>query len=71
MGDRVLAAVRVIIAVPDAVLEAGAVGVDAMVGLGDLEGNPERVAVRVVVAELVGMRFTAASCRSELKSCTE
>ncbi len=51
--------------------EAGAVGVDARVGLGDLEGNPERVAVRVVVAELVGMRFTAASCRSELKSCTE
>jgi hypothetical protein len=47
--------------VPDAVLEAGAEGVDSRVGLGDLEGNPERVAVRVVVAVTVGMRFTAAS----------
>ena len=51
---------RVIIAVPEEVREAAADGVEGIVGLGDLEGNPERVAVRVVVAELVGIRFTAA-----------
>jgi len=52
--------VRVMIAVPEAVFEAAAEGVDGMVGLGDFEGNPERVAVRVVVAVVVGMRFIAA-----------
>lgn len=49
------------IAVPEAVFDAAAEGVDGMVGLGDLEGNPERVAVRVVVAVEVGIRFMAAS----------
>jgi hypothetical protein len=49
------------IAVPEAVFEAAAEGVDGMVGLGDLEGNPERVAVRVVVAVEVGISCIAAS----------
>ena len=70
-GVRVFVTVRVIMAVPEAVREAAAEGVDGMVGLGDLEGNPDRVAVRVEVAVMVGMMFIAASCRSGLKSCTE
>lgn len=49
------------VAVPEAVCVALAEGVEGRVGLGDLEGNPERVAVRVVVADDVGMIFTAAS----------
>jgi hypothetical protein len=48
------------IAVPEAVFEAAAEGVDGRDGLGDLEGNPERVAVRVEVGVRVGMRFIAA-----------
>ena len=47
-------------AVAEVVLEAAAEGVDGMVGLGDLEGNPERVAVRVFVAVTVGMTCIAA-----------
>jgi len=52
--------VRVIIAVLEAVREAAADGVEGIVGFGDLEGNPERVAVRVVVAVVVGMILMAA-----------
>lgn len=62
---------RVMIEVPEAVRVAAAEGVDGIVGLGDLEGNPERVAVRVDVAVIVGIRFKAASCRSGLCNCTE
>ncbi len=65
-GDFVGVGVRVRIAVPVLVRDSAAEGVAGRVGLGDLEGNPERVAVRVVVAELVGMIFTAARRRSEL-----
>jgi hypothetical protein len=43
------------IAVPEAVFEEAAEGVDTRVGLGDLEGNPERVAVRVLEAVIVGI----------------
>lgn len=42
-------------AVADVVLETAAEGVDGIVGLGDLEGNPERVAVRVDVGVRVGI----------------
>lgn len=62
-GVRVPVTVRVMMAVPEAVREAAAEGVDGMVGLGDLEGNPERVAVRVDVAVIVGITCKAASCR--------
>jgi hypothetical protein len=61
IGVRVVVVVRVMVAVPEAVCVALAEGVDGMVGLGDLEGNPERVAVRVVVGVIVGIIFTAAS----------
>lgn len=58
-------------AVTEVVLEAAAEGVDGMVGRGDREGNPERVAVRVDVAVLVGITWMAARCRSEVENCTE
>ena len=61
IGVRVVVVVRVMMAVPEAVCVALGEGVDGMVGLGDLEGNPERVAVRVVVGVIVGIIFTAAS----------
>lgn len=63
---RVLVTVRVIAGVPVAVCVVREVGVDAIVGLGDLEGNPERVAVRVVDAVCVGTTATPARFRSGL-----
>lgn len=60
-GVRVVVTVFVIGADRVAVREAAAEGVEGMVGLGDLDGNPERVAVRVVVGVFVGIILIAAS----------
>ncbi len=57
---------RVRAGVPVAVCVIREVGVEGIVGFADLEGNPERVAVRVVVADVVGINATAARFRSGL-----
>lgn len=63
---RVPVTVRVIAGVPVAVCVVREVGVEGIVGFEDLEGNPERVAVRVVDAVCVGTAATAARFRSGL-----